>query len=217
MYKNAGFDVFMLRCDTTLGKQSSIQDNAALDTEDVYFRTIASGAPIFCITAGIVDSACLPLGLCVANGQQMHAINAGNGNGNFYLKPNGVLAIEANGNAHIVSQEDYPGLQPKEAIQSGPMLLIKGKINDAFNNRSKNKNMRCGVGITSNKTGQWLVFIKSNTPVTFYEMAELFKDRFHCENALNLESGGLCSMHLPTVNKNYSPNIKVCRYLLIQL
>jgi uncharacterized protein YigE (DUF2233 family) len=159
----------------------------------------------------------MPLGLCIARGQLMHDINTNSGTGNFYLKPNGVLAIEGNGNARIVSQEDYSGAQPTEAIQSGPMLITKGKINDAFNSKSKNKNIRCGVGLFKNKGGQWLVFIKSNTPVTFYELAEMFKEKFNCDNALNLESGGLCSMHLPTANKNYSTNIKVCRYLFIQL
>lgn len=217
VYKNSSYDVFTIRIDTAISNRFSIVENTALSTEEAYFQSMAAQDPFFCITAGIVDSTCTPLGLCIEKGQRMHDINTGTGNGNFFLKPNGILTIDSTGKARIVSQEDYKSEYALAAIQSGPMLLIKGKVHPAFDPKSKNKNIRCGVGISKSKAGQLLVFIKSNTAVSFSEFAEIFRDKYHCDEALNLESGPVCSMHLPTAQKSYSPKTKVCRYLYIQL
>lgn len=143
-----------------------------------------------------VTNACIsqpsgaPIGLLISLEHEVSSINLKDGNGNFYIKPNGILYV-SNSNADICESNDFKVKDSYLAIQSGPMLVINKEIHPKFNPNSKNFNIRSGVGIYSNKLGQkYLVFSISNEPITFYEFAELFKENFNCLNAICLESAG---------------------------
>ena len=214
-YKNATYDVFVIHCDSNLFKTITILENTSGADEESYFNSLSTQSPFFCITAGIVDSSCSPLGLYVENSVVKHPVNNDKGNGNFYLKPNGVLMVDSA--ITITDAEHYTSTTAVTAIQSGPMLLVNGKVHPGFDPKSANRNFRCGAGIYSDKGQTFLVFIKSLTPISFYTFAEIFKDKYKCTAALNLESGANCSMHLPTIKKSYSIKTKICRYIFIKL
>ena len=75
-------------------------------------------------------------------------------------------------------------LQAKIATQSGPMLLLDGKINTHFIEKSENRKIRNGVGI--NKNGD-VFFAISEKEVTFYEFSSFFKEQLNCVQALYLD------------------------------
>ena len=216
-YKNATYDVFVIGCDSIGAANFHTTDNTGHLDEASFFNSLSGKGVYFAITAGIVDTGCNPAGLLVQDGHEMHPLNMGNGNGNFYLKPNGYLAMDSTGTCTIDISEHYKDQGYMLAVQSGPMLLTNSQVNPAFDMHSKNKSIRCGVGIYREGRTAHLVFIKSLTPVSFYELTALFKDKYKCTDALTLESGGFCSMHLPTVQKQYGSVPGACRYLYLKL
>lgn len=117
---------------------------------------------------------------------------------NFYLKPNGVYYIDTFGVSHINTTEEFQKAYDAKkttinyATQSGPMLLIKGKIHSSFKARSLNKKIRSGVGIIDEKR---TVFAISLEGENFYDFALLFKDIFGCNDALYLD-GAISQMYL---------------------
>jgi uncharacterized protein YigE (DUF2233 family) len=142
----------------------------------------------FATNGGIYSPNLNPLGLYIENGRQLNPINNKAGNGNYYLKPNAVFYIGKNKSASIVTSEKYAaasaGKEIEYALQSGPQLVIDGKIHPEFQAGSANLNVRSGVGIISEHE---VVFAISVGEVNFYEFASLFKDKFLCRNALYLD------------------------------
>ncbi len=151
---------------------------------------------LFAMNAGMFAADQSPLGLYVEDGQQLYPHNTSSGVGNFYLEPNGVFAI-AGERALIVPTDVFdPATEDLElATQSGPMLLVQGRVHPAFREHSTSLRVRNGVGVTS--TGE-LVFAISKQPVNFYDFALLFRDEFNCENALYLD-GVVSSVYLPAL------------------
>jgi uncharacterized protein YigE (DUF2233 family) len=140
---------------------------------------------IFATNAGIFDSSFSPCGLHVENGDEIVPLNLRTGEGNFYLKPNGVFLIDSRG-AAIIESSQYPLLQdhPILATQSGPLLLIDGRVNPRFTTDSKNRRIRSRVGVISQ---DHIVFVLSREPVTFYEFASFFQKALNCVDALYLD------------------------------
>ena len=217
-YNNAFYDILIVPADSTsLLKITTITNSLSL-SEVQFFDHLSKSfnQTYFAITASIVDSLCNPLGLLISDANKIKDINLGQGVGNFYLKPNGLLYVDSLG--EIVIQESSafnPSLNYKLALQSGPMLVSKGVVNTSFDKNSKNRNVRCGVGIFEDQSKKYLIFAKSITPVTFFQFTQLFVEKYKCGQALNLESGNNCSIHFPTINLIYRTQIGICRYLVI--
>ena len=146
----------------------------------------SGGQLLFAANAGMFDPASKPVGLLVENGQEVSPLNLSDGEGNFFLKPNGVFVINEHRHALVVESGDYPALVPPAlwATQSGPLLLYGGNVNPDFMPDSKNRKIRSGVGVAS---PHQVIFALSRQPVTFYEFAELFLMKFHCRDALYLD------------------------------
>lgn len=102
----------------------------------------------FLMNGGIFEPGGIPSGLLVCVGKEERPINLMNGNGNFYLKPNGVFYVDASGAAVLESRE-YAQEKPSArlAVQSGPLLLRRGAIHPAFNRDSLSRLHRNGVGV----------------------------------------------------------------------
>ncbi len=77
-----------------------------------------------------------------------HAANTANGAGNFHLKPNGVFWIDG-GRAGVTETARFLrlGVRPAYATQSGPMLLIGGRINPHIHESGTSEKFRNGVGV----------------------------------------------------------------------
>ena len=138
----------------------------------------------FATNGGIFSPSFEPMGLYVENSQIIKPLNIENGEGNCFLKPNGVFFIE-NSHAKIVQTSDFNYSKDVSlAIQSGPLLLNNNEIHPDFNSDSKNKYVRNGVGV--NKKGE-VFFIISQDPVTLYQFASFFKNNLSCHSALYLD------------------------------
>jgi uncharacterized protein YigE (DUF2233 family) len=157
--------------------------------------------PYALLNAGMYEADGSAKGLLVINGKIMKNLDdVKKGFGNFYIQPNGVYYLDTMGRSFIVKSDDYKKLYSSKqsnsvlfATQSGPMLLIEGKSNPNFQITSTNKNIRNGVGIVENSANKIALFIMSDSPCTFYDIASLFRI-FRCSNALYLD-GAISKMY----------------------
>jgi uncharacterized protein YigE (DUF2233 family) len=151
---------------------------------------------VFAMNGGMYTTENAPLGLYVENSKTITRLNTRSGRGNFYLEPNGVFYIMRDNKPGICQTGEYgKKKQVKFATQSGPLLLIDGKIHAAFKEGSFNLNIRNGVGILP---GNKVLFAMSKWPVNFYDFAEYFKSQ-GCRDALYLD-GSISQTYLPEKN-----------------
>jgi len=148
---------------------------------------------VFAMNGGMYMTDNSPLGLYIENGKTINKTNTANGKGNFYMKPNGVFYISKDKVAGVCKTEDFT--KKKDigyATQSGPMLVIDGKIHPDFKKGSANLNVRNGVGILPDNK---VVFAMSENEVNFYDFATYFQEQ-GCKNALYLD-GFVSRTYLP--------------------
>ena len=166
---------------------------------------------LFAANAGMFQPDFSPVGLLVLDGNQVSPLNTDDGQGNFFMKPNGVFLINQKHEARIVNSADYvdeltPALW---ATQSGPMLVLRGDINPDFNADSKSLYLRSGVGVRKDGLVEFAI---SQAPVNFYNFASLFRDRLKSANALYLD-GAISQFHVPgmkhAVPQSFGPMIGV--------
>ncbi|OOG48115.1 hypothetical protein B0E50_11265 [Rhodanobacter sp. C01] len=144
---------------------------------------------LFATNAGIYDRQFAPLGLYVENGKTVVPLNLAHGNpasGNFSLLPNGVFAVYPDGHAAIRTSTAFKAdnKATQWATQSGPMLLIDGKLNEQFVDDSASLKWRSGVCV---KTPTDVIFAVSEAPVNFHTFGRLFRDKLGCRDALYLD------------------------------
>jgi uncharacterized protein YigE (DUF2233 family) len=176
----------------------------------------------FAINGGMYREDWSAVGLLVENGVERHALNRSAAAAsvrpvpNFYKLPNGVFYI-ARGKAAVVTADRYFKDKPKPefATQSGPMLVIDGKLHPGFRAASTELTIRSGVGVVGDTT---VVFALSEDAVNFDEFARLFRDRLGAKNALFLDGGTAPGIYAPELGRNdppghggYGPIIAVVR------
>lgn len=151
------------------------------------------------MNGGMYHTDLSPVGLYVENGAQRQGLNTRRGPGNFHMLPNGVFYV-ANGVAGVMETRAFMQrkIRASFATQSGPMLVINGRLHPRFDDESDSRKMRNGVGVCD---GGRVVFAISERYVTFHEFAELFRTRFKCANALFLDGGGAPVLHAPSINR----------------
>ena len=126
----------------------------------------------------------------------MSPLDTSRGNGNFYLKPNGVFYLTTDNIPIICNTINFKDNgKIKYATQSGPMFLVDGLIHSAFKEKSSNLNIRNGVGILPDNK---VVFAMSIKEINFYDFANYFKS-LGCKNALYLD-GLVSRTYLPEKN-----------------
>ena len=148
----------------------------------------------FAMNAGMYDEAGRPIGLAIVEGRQVHKFALRAGGGNFGMKPNGVFLVRRNGRAEIVTSEEFePAKDIRLATQSGPMLVIDGKLHPSFRPNGDSIYIRNGVGIAP---GGRPLFVISTDPVSFGRMARFFRDRLKTRDALYFD-GSVSSLWDP--------------------
>jgi uncharacterized protein YigE (DUF2233 family) len=151
---------------------------------------------VFAMNAGMYKQDYSPLGLFIEDHKTKAALNRKSGEGNFYLKPNGVFYITTDNSPAICNTTKFiDNGKIKYATQSGPMLVIDGKIHPAFKEGSTNLNIRNGVGILPDNR---IVFAMSKKEINLYDFAIYFKN-MACKNALYLD-GFVSRTYLPEQN-----------------
>jgi uncharacterized protein YigE (DUF2233 family) len=137
----------------------------------------------FAMNAGMFNDEGAPIGLYVAAGRQLHAIQLRDGPGNFHLKPNGVFWQGRDGAVHVETSEAYALAlhEPRWATQSGPMLVIDGALHPRIADDGVSRYVRNGVGVRDSRVAY---FVISSGAVSFGRLARFFRDVLHCRNAL---------------------------------
>lgn len=175
--------VFVARADAAGKPYGSIQ---AFDK-----AMAAKGTPVLlAMNAGMYHEGLGPVGLFVEGGRQETPLNRADGEGNFFLKPNGVFFVRTDGSAGVLETGAYAAAHPDAApdidyaTQSGPMLVIDGQIHPRFEPDGTSRFIRNGVGVRADGT---VVLAISRQPVSLGSFARLFRDALSCPNALFLD------------------------------
>ena len=136
----------------------------------------------FAMNAGMYGEDGRPIGLAIVEGRQVRAINRRQGGGNFHLLPNGVFQMRRDGRAEVVTTARWQASPDiRIATQSGPMLVIDGKLHPAFDHDGSSRHVRNGVGIAPDGRAR---FVISEGPVSLGKFARFFRDGLKARNAL---------------------------------
>jgi len=150
--------------------------------------------PVFLMNAGMYNDDGSAVGLLIEENRQIKSLDVNQSPiaDNFHMYPNGVFYTLGN-KFYVTQTADFRKLDPDSrsdieyGTQSGPMLVINGKIHPKFTFLSKNTNIRNGIGVTENSENEKAVLIISKEKVNLYEFALLFQVVFKCDNALYLD------------------------------
>lgn len=159
-----------------------------------------AGRPLaFAMNAGMYHDNRAPVGHYVEDGVEQMRVIASDGPGNFGLLPNGVFCI--GDDLRVYETLDYQRTAPEcsFATQSGPMLVIDGKLHPRFIAGGTSKFIRNGVGTSAD--GSRAVFAISNQPVNFYDFATLYRDRLGLPDALYFD-GKVSRLYAPALNRS---------------
>ena len=155
---------------------------------------------VFAMNAGMYHPDLSPVGLFVENGTARAPLVTSDGPGNFGLLPNGVFCL-GEGRFSVVETRAFAasGRACTFATQSGPMLVIGGKLHPRFLPDSDSRYVRNGVGVSAD--GTRAVFAISARPVTFHQFARLFRDGLGLPDALYFD-GQISRLYAPEIGRN---------------
>ena len=116
-----------------------------------------------------------------------------------FWQENGFLIAISMPEAGVMETSRFLKSKPRAdyATQSGPMLVIDGKLHPKFSANGPSLKVRNGVGVRDATT---VVFAISNDGVSFGDFGRLFRDQLKCPNALFLD-GSISSLHAPSVGR----------------
>ncbi len=154
----------------------------------------------FAMNAGMYHEDRAPVGYYLENGRELQGVVSSKGPGNFGLLPNGVLCLRK-GRADVIETMTFLRKAPKcrSATQSGPMLVIDGKLHPRFLKGGSSRYIRNGVGTSAD--GRRATFVISNEVVNFHEFASFFRDRLQLRNALYFD-GNVSRLRAPDLGRD---------------
>lgn len=156
------------------------------------FKALAAARPVgsppmaFAMNAGMFDGDGKPIGYYVKDGERGHELNRADGPGNFHMKPNGVF-YGTGGKWAVRTADDFyanVGDRPQFGTQSGPMLLVAGKLHPQVTDDGPSRTIRNGVAVDSAGRAH---FVISEGPVSFGKLARYFRDVVKARDALYLD------------------------------
>jgi uncharacterized protein YigE (DUF2233 family) len=162
------------QADPTLRTFAAVR--AKLDRQGARWAMLTNG--------GIFHPGERPAGLHIEGGRKYAPLELADGEGNFFLKPNGVFYVDDRG-AHVVPSDAYAASDSVAlATQSGPLLLHANAPHPRFRANSTSLTKRSAVGV---RDPQHVVLAVSRGPVSFLNAATLFRDALRCPDALYLD------------------------------
>ena len=159
-----------------------------------------SGRLLFATNGGMYHPDNSPVGMYIEEGRELVRANTSGGPGNFHMRPNGVFYVSGEV-AGILETRSFIRRRPQAdfATQSGPMLVVDGKVHTRFARYGGSRKYRVGVG---SREPHSVVFAVSESEVSFNEFAQLFRDKLQCKNALFLDGGSATSFYSPVLGRN---------------
>lgn len=155
----------------------------------------------FAMNGGMYHQDQTPVGLFIADGTERHPIVTAKGPGNFGLLPNGVFCAGGAQPFSVIESRAFADNPPacRLATQSGPMLVIGGKLHPRLLPGSDSRHYRNGVGVSAD--GTRAVFVISDDPVNFDLFARYFRDGLGLPEALYLD-GSISRLYAPAIGRN---------------
>ena len=143
--------------------------------------------------AGTYERGAKPCGLTICDSKELVPLNLRPGEGNFYLKPNGIFYLDDQTGPGGMEAAEFTrsGLKPRLATQSGPLML------------------RNGVGVR--KSDGQILFVMSDCDdsvkgrVTFHQFSRLFL-HLGCQDALFLDGDISTMLVHPKPDANFISN-----------
>ena len=153
----------------------------------------------FAMNAGMYHRDLAPVGLYVEDGVEVAPLVTRAGPGNFGLLPNGVFCIGMT--FRVIESRAFKKERPdcRYATQSGPMLVIGGKLHPKLLPDSDSLYVRNGVGVSED--GQRAVFAISDEAVNFHAFARFFRDALGLKDALYFD-GNISRLYAPGLGRH---------------
>lgn len=151
-----------------------------------YAQSIVAESVAFAMNGGMYDGEGMPIGYYVEESNRLAELNRNDGPGNFHMKPNGVF-FGSGGRWQVMAADTFyntVGDRPEFGTQSGPMLVIGGKLHPEFQDDGPSKTTRNGVGVAKDGKAH---FVIANAPISFGQLARYYRDELKVENALYLD------------------------------
>ena len=162
------------------------------------FAEVSQRAPAeavaFAMNAGMFDDEGRPIGYAIVDGEEVKPVNLRDGPGNFHMKPNGVFMVLCGGRSAIYPSDAIPQFRcaPELTTQSGPMLVIDGKLHPKLEHDGQSRLVRNGVGVRDGRP----LFVISEGPVSLGKFARFFRDSLKTPDALYFD-GSVSSLWDP--------------------
>lgn len=141
---------------------------------------------VFAFNGGMFDDDGQPIGYYVEKGRRLHTVNVAEGPGNVHLLPNGVFFGSGGTWAVMPAQTFLETVKdrPDFGTQSGPMLVIDGKLHPRIAENGTSRNIRNAVGVDRQGRAH---FVISEQPLSFGTLARFYRDELDVPNALYLD------------------------------
>lgn len=165
----------------------------------VFAETRDAARIAFAINAGMFDDNGRPKGYFVENAERLQTLDTSDGTGEFYSKPNGVF-FGSDGKWEVRTTDDFLANiseRPQFGTQSGPMLVIDGKLHPDISHDGDTRFVRNGVGIDDRGRAH---FVISNAPISFGKLARFYRDELAVRNALYLD-GNVSALWNPATDR----------------
>jgi uncharacterized protein YigE (DUF2233 family) len=153
----------------------------------------------FAMNGGMYGDDLKGVGYYVENGERLAELDRGDGDGNFYMKPNGVF-FGTGSKWQVLGSNTFfntVGDRPQFGTQSGPLMVIDGKLHPDIQDNGPSKAIRNGVGVDAAGKAH---FVISGGPVSFGQLARYFRDEVKVANALYLD-GAVSSLWDPATGR----------------
>ena len=153
----------------------------------------------FAMNAGMFDDEGKPIGYFVEGSERLKELNTSDGEGNFHMKPNGVF-YGAGGEWRVRTTADFLANvsdRPEFGTQSGPMLVVDGKLHPEVTADGPSRLIRNAVGVDEQGRAH---FVISNAPVSFGKIARFYRDELKVKNALYLD-GSVSQLWNPATDR----------------
>ena len=144
----------------------------------------------FAMNGGAYGDDLKALGYYVEGGERISEFNRADAvegdTRNFFMKPNGVF-FGSGGTWRVLSTDAFYASvsdRPEFGTQSGPMLVIEGKLHPEIKDNGPSRAIRNGVGVDA---GGKAHFVISEAPISFGQLARFFRDELKTPNALYLD------------------------------
>ena len=169
-----------------IGTANAGADKQPFGSMSAFAASVTASDIAFAINGGMYGDDLKAIGYYVENGERLKELNRANGEGNFYLKPNGVF-FGSGAKWQVLGSNTFfntVGDRPEFGTQSGPLLLVDGKLHPEIQDNGPSRAIRNGVGVDASGKAH---FVISDAPISFGQLARYFRDEVKVANALYLD------------------------------